>query len=133
MPGERQRRPLDPTTKQPIPEIAVKTPQCIEVNGVLINPHTLHELLPAGGTHREKCGLIHERKPIVRPRIIIGCTVSKGCAHKTPLVDHAGQVELGQRVRHELTQVGLRVLFAGLVGNDGDGNPATDATRHQGE
>src|SRR5258708_39788856 len=47
--------------------------------------------------------------------------------------DDAGQVELCQRVRSQLTQLGLRVLPAGLVGNDADRNLGTDASRHQGQ
>jgi hypothetical protein len=54
MPPERQRRPLDPPTEQPVTEVGVKTPQLAEVHGAFINPHTLHDQFLAGGTLPEK-------------------------------------------------------------------------------
>ena len=79
MPGERQRRTLDAPSQQPVTEIVVKTPQPIEVDGVLINPHALDDFLLAGGAVPHKQGVVHEREPIVRPRITVGCAAVKGC------------------------------------------------------
>src|ERR1700682_184446 len=88
MPGERQRRTLDPPSQQPVTEIAVKTPQPIEVDRALINPHPLDELPLVPRAQREKRGLIHEREPIVQPRITVGRAASKGCACRTYLDWH---------------------------------------------
>jgi hypothetical protein len=49
MPGE-QRRTLDAPSQQPVTEIVVKTPQPIQVDIVLINPHDLYDFLPAADT-----------------------------------------------------------------------------------
>ena len=43
------------------------------------------------------------------------------------LIDRASQVKLGQRVRGQLTQIGLGVLAADLVADDGDEDVAADA------
>jgi hypothetical protein len=80
MPAERQRRTLDAPSKQPVPEIVVKTPQPIEVDAVLINPHDLHDVRLTNGAMPGKEALVHEREPIVRPRITVGCVAAKGCA-----------------------------------------------------
>ncbi len=55
----------------------------IEVDSVLINPYALHDFLGAGGALPRKQGVVHEREPIVRPRITVGCAAVKGCACKT--------------------------------------------------
>jgi hypothetical protein len=73
MPAERQRRTLDKPCQQPVTEILVKTPQPIEVERVLINPHDLHDFRLAGGVLPREEGLVHEREPIVRPRSTVGC------------------------------------------------------------
>src|SRR3569833_2681943 len=66
MPAERQRRPLDSPTEQPVSEILVETPQAFEVDGVLIDPDGLHGELLSGGALTQKQQLIGERKPIVK-------------------------------------------------------------------
>ena len=92
-----------------------------------------------------------ERKAIIRPCVAFGCTLSDASAYRTRLyryvnlqrhgssfrllvlvlVDPAGQIELCQRARGQLPQVGLRVLSAGLIGDDADRHLAKDAsTRH---
>ena len=76
MPAERQRRTLDAPSQQPVTEIVVKTPQPIEVDGVLIKPHDLHDFVLAGGAMPGKEALVHQREPIVRPRITIGCAAA---------------------------------------------------------
>jgi hypothetical protein len=68
MPTERQRRTLDPPSQQPLIQIAMKTPQSVEVYSVLIDRDELHDWLFTSGTQRQKHGLISESKPIVRPR-----------------------------------------------------------------
>ena len=83
MPGERQRRTLDAPSQQPATEIVVKTPQPIEVDRVLINPHDLHDFLLASGAMPSKEGLVQEREPIVRPRITVGRAAAKGCSCRT--------------------------------------------------
>jgi hypothetical protein len=57
----------------------VKTPQPVEVDGVLINPHDLHDFLLAGGAMARKEGLVQECELIVRPRITVGCATANGC------------------------------------------------------
>lgn len=47
--------------------------------------------------------------------------------------DLASQVKLGQRVRGHLTQIGLGVLAADLVADDGDEDLAADAPRRHEE
>ncbi len=54
---------------KPVGEVAVKAPQRIEVNGALVAPHHLHDFLLAGGVMSRIEGLIHQREPIVRPRL----------------------------------------------------------------
>ena len=83
MPGERQRRTLDAPSQQTVTEIVVKTPEPIEVDSVLINPHDLHDFLLAGGAMRRRPGLVRRRDPIVRPRITVGCAAAKGCTCRT--------------------------------------------------
>jgi hypothetical protein len=83
MSAERQRRALDKPCQQPVTEIVVKTPQPIEVDSVLINPHDLHDFLHPGGAMPRKEALVHEREPIVRPRITVGCAAVKGCTCRT--------------------------------------------------
>jgi hypothetical protein len=61
----------------------VKTPQPIEVDSVLINPHDLHDFLHPGGAMPRKKALVHEREPIVRPRITVGWAAVKGCTCRT--------------------------------------------------
>ncbi len=73
MPGEGQRGTLDAPSQQPMSEIVVKTPQLIEVDSVLINPHELDDQVPADGAMLRKHGVVDEREPIVLPRIVIGC------------------------------------------------------------
>jgi hypothetical protein len=51
--------------------------------------------------------------------------VEPGCLPSSPglnnsLIDLVSQVKLGQRVRGQLTQIGLGVLAADLVADDGD-------------
>jgi hypothetical protein len=72
MPGERQRRTLDAPAQQSAAEIVVKTPQAIKVDGVLINPHGLHDFLLAGGAMARKESLVQECELIVRPRLTVG-------------------------------------------------------------
>ena len=69
IPAKRQRRTLDAPPQQAMTEIVLKTPQPIEVEGVLINPHDLHDFLLAGGAMPRKEGLVHQREQIVRLRI----------------------------------------------------------------
>ena len=83
VPAERQRRTLDAPSQQPVTEIAVNTPEAIEVEGVLIQPHDLHDFVLAGGALPGKEALVHQRQPIVRPRITIGCAAIKGCTGTT--------------------------------------------------
>ena len=83
MPAERQRRTLDAPPKQPVTEIVVKPPQPIEVDSVLINPYDLHDFLHPGGAMPRKEALVHEREPIVRPRITVGCAAVKGSTCRT--------------------------------------------------
>ncbi len=88
-----------------------------------------------------------ERKAIIKPCVAFGRTPSEASAYRTRLyryvnlqrhgssfrllVDPAGQIELCQRARGQLLQVGLRVLSAGLIGDDADRHLAKDAsTRH---
>ena len=68
-----QRRTLDEPSQQPETEIVVKTPEPIEVDGVLIKPHDLHDFLQAGCALPRKEALVYERESIVRPRSIVGC------------------------------------------------------------
>jgi|SRR5277367_5263680 hypothetical protein len=60
MPAERQRRTLDPPSYQPLIEIAVKAPQPIEVDSVLMNRYELRDRLFPSRTQRQKHGLIRE-------------------------------------------------------------------------
>ena len=55
----------------------MKTPQPVPVDGVLIQPHDLHDILLAGGAMPRKEGLIHQREPIILPHNIFGCGASK--------------------------------------------------------
>ncbi|BBZ13018.1 hypothetical protein MBRA_32130 [Mycobacterium branderi] len=48
MPAERERRTLDAPPQQPVTKIAVKTPQPVEVDAVLINPYDFDDYLLAG-------------------------------------------------------------------------------------
>ncbi len=82
MPGERQRRTLDAPSQQPVPEIAVETPQPLEVDRVLIKPHDLYDYLLAGGAMPGKQGVVRHSEPIVRPRITVGCGAVKGCGFR---------------------------------------------------
>jgi hypothetical protein len=52
-----------------VAEIAVKSSQFGEVDSVLINPHALDDEVQTGGAMAGKQALIHQREPIVRPRI----------------------------------------------------------------
>ena len=54
----------------------------IEVDSVLINPRGLDDFLRAEGLLPRKQGLVHQREPIVRPRITVGCAAVKGCTCK---------------------------------------------------
>ena len=83
MPAERQRRTLDAPPQQPITEIVVKTPQPIEVDSVLINPHALHDFVLASGSMPRKEGLVQQREPIIRPRITVGRAAAKECTCRT--------------------------------------------------
>ena len=83
MPGEWQRRTLDAPSQQPVTEIAVNTPQPVEVEGVLIKPHDLHDFVLAGGALPRKEALVHQRQPIVRPRITVGCAAITECTGRT--------------------------------------------------
>jgi len=51
----------------------------IEVDSVLINSRGLYDFLRAKGLLPRKQGLVHQREPIVRPRITVGCAAVKGC------------------------------------------------------
>ena len=72
VPAERQRRTLDAPSQPPVTEIAMDTPEAFEVEGVLIKPHDLHDFVLPGGALPGKEALVHQRQPIVRPRITIG-------------------------------------------------------------
>ena len=85
MPAERQRQTLDPPSEQPVTEILVKAPQRLKVNRMLINPYALHELPQAGGAHRQKRGLIHERQPIVQRCMTSGPPTSRHRHTVTPV------------------------------------------------
>jgi hypothetical protein len=61
----------------------VKPPQPIEIESVLINPHDLRDFVQAGGALPRKQGVVHEREPIVRRRITVGCGVVEGCTCRT--------------------------------------------------
>jgi hypothetical protein len=83
MPGEWQRRTLNAPSQQPATEIVVKTPQPIEVDSVLINPHDLHDFLLASGSMPREEGLVQKREPIIRPRITVGRAAGNGRARCT--------------------------------------------------
>ena len=83
MPAEWQRRTLDAPSQQPVTEIAVNTPQAIKVDGVLIKPYDLHDFVLAGGAMSGKEALVHQREPIVQPRIAVGFAAAKGCTCET--------------------------------------------------
>src|ERR1700722_16946308 len=78
-----QRRTLDEPSQQPETEIVVKTPEPIEVDGVLIKPHDLHDFVLAGGPLPREEALVHQCEPVVRRRITIGRSAIKGCACRT--------------------------------------------------
>jgi len=82
MPGE-QRRTLDAPSQQPVTEIVVKTPQPIEVESMLIDPHDLHDFRLADGAMPGKEALVYQSQPIVRPRLTVGCAAVRGCACRT--------------------------------------------------
>ncbi|BCI89506.1 hypothetical protein NIIDMKKI_47120 [Mycobacterium kansasii] len=65
MPGKWQRRTLDPPSQQPVAEIALKTPQTIQVYLALVNPHPLSHRCQTGRAQCEKPRLIIERESIV--------------------------------------------------------------------
>ncbi len=72
MSTKRQRRPLDPSARHPVSEIAMKALQCLEVDGMLVDPHHLHELTAPCRAQQLDTRLVHEREPIVRPCITFG-------------------------------------------------------------
>lgn len=65
MPGKWQRRTLDPPSQQPVAEIALKTPQTIQVYRALVNPHPLSHRCQTGRAQCKKPRLIIERESIV--------------------------------------------------------------------
>jgi hypothetical protein len=83
MPTERQRRTLDAPCQQPVTEIVVETPQPVEVDSMLVNPHALREFPLAGGAVPRKEALVQQREPIVRPRITVGRAAANGCTRWT--------------------------------------------------
>jgi hypothetical protein len=81
--AERQRRTLDTPSQPPATEIAKNTPEAIEVEGMLIKPHDLHDFVLPRGPLPGKEALVHQRQPIVRPRITIGRGATYGCTGRT--------------------------------------------------
>jgi hypothetical protein len=66
-----------------VTEKTVNTPESVEVEGVLVKPHDLHDFVLAGGALPGEEALVHQRQLIVRPRITIGCTACRGCTSST--------------------------------------------------
>ena len=48
------------------------TPEPIDVEGMLIKPHNLHDFVLAGCALPRKEALVHQRHPIVRSRTTLG-------------------------------------------------------------
>jgi hypothetical protein len=65
-----------------------KTPHAVEVDRVLINPHDLDDYAPADGAMLREQGVVHDREPIIRPRITFGCAALKGCTRRTYPASH---------------------------------------------
>lgn len=65
MPGEWQRRTLDSPSQQSVTEIALKSPQTIQVDRALVNPHPLSHRCQTGRAQCGKPRLIIERESIV--------------------------------------------------------------------
>ncbi len=80
MPAEWQRRTLDAPSQQPLAEVVVETPQPIEVDSVLINPHALDNYLLVSGLMSRKHGLVRQRESVIRSGSTIGCAVNERCA-----------------------------------------------------
>ena len=68
MPGERQWRPLDPPSQQPLTEVAMKPPQRVEIDGMLVNPYNLNRDSFARRVLPRKKGVVEQCESIVRPR-----------------------------------------------------------------
>ena len=73
VPPEWQRRTLDAPSQESVPEKTVNTLEAVEVEGMLVKPHDLHDFVLAGGALPGKEALVRQRQPIVWPRITIGC------------------------------------------------------------
>ena len=61
----------------------METPQAFPVDGVLVHPHDLHDILLAGGLMPRKEGLIHQRELIILLRNIFGPIAADGFARAT--------------------------------------------------
>ena len=86
MAAERQRRPLDPPSEQPVTKITVKALQGIDVDCALINPDPLYELSQPRRAQSEKGGLIQVGEPIVLPLITIGrATLKRPAVSRYPI------------------------------------------------
>ena len=73
VPPEWQRRTLDAPSQESVPEKTVNTLEAVEVQGMLVKPHDLHDFVLAGGALPGEEALVRQRQPIVRPRITVGC------------------------------------------------------------
>jgi len=83
---------------------------------------TVHTITEAG---RGRPGFL--QVPVVAFRSSIINSLRNGTAQVDSLFDLSSQAELRQRLRSQLTQSGLGVLSARLVGLNGDGNRVGEA------
>ena len=78
VPAKWQRRTLDAPSQEPVTEKTVNTPEAVEIEGVLVKPHDLHDFVLPCGPLPGKEALVRQRQPIVRPRI----TIRRGAIHE---------------------------------------------------
>ena len=116
-PAERQRRALDAPPQQPLTEIVVKTSQLGEVDSVLIDPHALDDEVQTGGAMAGKQALVHQREPIIRPRINAGCAGVKVCAHPARPIHQMRVAEpICRPARRGITRVAVECREAVCLG-----------------